>query len=262
MTQPLRFTIVQSDISWEAPELNFRHYEALLAQEVTQYPLQVVLLPELFATGFSMNTALAEPMKGPTVDWMRSMARQHRCILSGSVMIREDDRIYNRFIWMQPDGLCHTYDKRHLFAYAGEDAHYTAGDRRVIVQVMGWKICLQICYDLRFPVWSRNVPGPSQYDVLVYIASWPARRALAWNTLLPARAIENQAFVIGVNRTGPDGNEIAYAGDSAVYGPDGSPMWQVGGSEQIHSIVLDGAMLQAFRDQFPFLRDADSFSLL
>ncbi len=262
MPAPLRFTLLQPDVLWEDPAGNCARYERLIAGEAAQYPLHIVLLPEMFATGFSMNTALAQPMDGAIVEWMRTVARRHRCILGGSVMIREEDRVYNRLLWMQPDGTFHHYDKRHRFAYGGEDRHFEAGDRRVIVQVMGWKICLQICYPLRFPVWSRNVPGPSQYDVLLYIASWPARRAHAWKSLLPARAIENQSYVVGLNRTGTDGNGLEHSGDSAVYGPDGLPMWEAGHTPQVHSLVLDYAMLQDFREQFPFLRDADRFSLL
>lgn len=262
MPAPLRFTLLQPNVLWEDPTGNYTQYERMMADEAAQSPLQVVLLPELFATGFSMNTALAETMEGETVEWMRAIARRHRCILGGSVMIREEDRVYNRFVWMQPDGTFHFYNKRHLFAYGGEDQHFSPGDRRVIVQVMGWKICLQICYDLRFPVWSRNVPGDAQYDVLLYIASWPARRAHAWKTLLPARAVENQAYVIGLNRTGTDANGLDHSGDSAVYGPDGLPMWEGGSSPQVHSLVLDYQMLRDFRDQFPFLRDADGFSLM
>ncbi len=262
MPAPLRFTLLQPDVLWENPTGNYAQYERMIAEEAARYPLHIVLLPELFATGFSMNTALAQTMEDETVEWMRAVARRYRCILGGSVMIREEDRVYNRLVWMQPDGTFHFYDKRHRFAYGGEDQHFEAGDRRVIVQVMGWKICLQICYDLRFPVWSRNVPGDAQYDVLLYVASWPARRAHAWKTLLPARAIENQSYVIGLNRTGTDANGLEHSGDSVVLGPDGLPMWEAGSAPQVHSLLLDFQMLRDFRDQFPFLRDADGFSLL
>ncbi len=262
MLSSLRLTLLQPDVLWEAPAENLARYERLIAAEAAAQKPHIVLLPELFATGFSMNTALAELMSGDTVKWMRHIAQQHRCIVGGSVMIREEERVYNRFVWMQPDGMAHHYDKRHRFAYGGEEKHFEAGDRRVIVQVMGWKICLQICYDLRFPVWSRNTPGAAQYDALFYIASWPARRAQAWKTLLPARAIENQAYVVGLNRTGTDGNNLLHSGDSAVYGPDGTPLWEGGEAAHIHTITLDYNTLHDFRQQFPFLRDADGFSLL
>lgn len=262
MPPALRLTLLQPDVLWEAPAENCARYEGLIAAEVAQEASHIVLLPELFATGFSMNTALAEPMSGDTVAWMRKVAQKHRCIVGGSAMIREESGVYNRFLWMQPDGTAHHYDKRHRFAYGGEDKHFEAGDRRVIVQVMGWKLCLQVCYDLRFPVWSRNTLGPAQYDALIYIASWPARRAHAWKTLLPARALENQAYVVGLNRTGTDGNNLLHSGDSTLYGPDGMSLWEAGEKPQIHTLTLSYEVLQDFRQQFPFLRDADAFSLL
>lgn len=261
----LSVTLIQTDIAWEAPEENLARYAALIAG--LPKPQEIVLLPEMFATGFSMAPGrLAEPMDGPSVAWMRQMAATHRIILAGSLIIEEAGRYFNRLIWMQPDGVCHTYDKRHLFGYAGEDEQYTPGDTRLIVQVKGWRICPLVCYDLRFPAWARNA-GPETdirppYDVLLYVANWPARRSLAWKTLLQARAIENQAFCIGLNRVGEDGKQISYSGDSSVFGPLGEPLWQETGRAAVHTQILEWERLRAAREQFPFLRDADRFMML
>jgi predicted amidohydrolase len=217
------------------------------------------VLPEMFSTGFSMAPGrLAESMDGDTLRWMRETAGRHKIILCGSLIIEENGSYFNRLVWMQPDGKCSSYDKRHLFAYAGEDGHYSAGQRKLIVQVKGWRICPMVCYDLRFPVWARNVPG-SEYDVLLYAANWPERRSLAWKTLLQARAIENQAYCIGVNRVGTDGKNIAYSGDSSVFGPLGELLWQGPNVEAVHTVSLSRQVLEAARSQFPFLRDADNF---
>jgi predicted amidohydrolase len=258
----LSVTLIQSDIIWEAPEQNRARYEAIIAE--LPRPQEIVLLPEMFSTGFSMDPKrLAEPMDGPSVSWMRATAAKHRIILAGSLIISEGGLYFNRLIWMQPDGIFHTYDKRHLFGYAQENEHYAPGDTRLIVQVKGWRICPLICYDLRFPVWARNA-GPDAedrvpYDVLLYVANWPERRSLAWKTLLQARAIENQAYCIGVNRVGEDGKGIAYSGDSSVFSPLGEPLWQQSGAAAVHTQVLEWEPLQAARQQFPFLKDADRF---
>ena len=260
----LLITVIQPDIVWENKAANLEHYAQMIAG--IEGRKEVVLLPEMFSTGFSMAPErMAESMDGPTVAWMRAMAKQHRIILAGSVIIEEEGHYYNRFIWMQPDGACAQYDKRHLFGYADEDQHYTAGDRRVIVQVKGWKLCLLVCYDLRFPVWARNMVHPEDgaaYDVLLYVANWPQRRSLAWKTLLQARAIENQSYVVGVNRVGVDGKEIAYSGDSSVFGPLGEVLYQEGDKEAVHTIVLDRPALQDVRGHFPFLGDGDRFVIV
>ena len=217
-------------------------------------------------------------MDGDTVQWMRDTARTHRIILAGSVIIGEGGRYYNRIIWMQPDGVYGFCDKRHLFGYAGEDAQYTAGDRRLIVQVKGWRICPLVCYDLRFPVWSRNTlsqlpddrqdyalasreegAGKGLYDVLLYVANWPQRRSLAWKTLLQARAIENQSYCIGVNRIGKDGAGITYNGESSVFDPLGELLWQGADAEAVQTIELDKKILEETREHFPFLKDGDRF---
>lgn len=230
---------------------------------------QVVLLPEMFSTGFSMKPELlAETMDGETVQWMKRVAAEKKIILGGSVIIKEDEAYYNRFIWMQPNGGCGFYNKRHLFAFAGEDGHYTAGTERFMASVNGWKINLLVCYDLRFPVWARNKSKVEdggkrkpEYDVLVYVANWPERRSTAWKTLLQARAIENQCYVIGVNRVGDDGNGISHSGDSLVIDPLGEILYHKKNEEDAFTITLNKEDLTAVREKFPFLRDADEFKI-
>lgn len=255
----LYITLVQSHIVWEDKQANLLHYEELLAG-ITG-PRHLVVLPEMFSTGFSMAAAsLAEPMSGPTLSWMKRMAALHKCILAGSLIITDDGKYYNRMLWVQPDGQVGHYDKRHLFAYGGEDAHYTPGNARLIASVNGWKVNLQVCYDLRFPVWARN--AADGYDVLLYVANWPEQRSLAWKTLLQARAIENQCYVVGVNRVGADAVGNNYSGDSSVFGPLGETVWQHSGSEAVHTVALSHTHLAATRSKLPFLADADKFLLL
>lgn len=258
-TGQLHITLVQANIIWEDKSANLQHYEQLISGVAGTK--QVVVLPEMFSTGFSMAPdRLAEPMGGSAVGWMVRMAVQHRIVLAGSLMIAEGDKYYNRFLWVQPDGQIGYYDKRHLFGYAGEDKHYTPGDTRQIVQVNGWRILLQVCYDLRFPVWARN--QGAEYDAILYVANWPQQRSLAWKTLLQARAIENMSFVVGVNRVGTDGTGNNYSGDSSVFGPLGEPLWQLTGEEAAHTVVLDKEALLKTRAAIPFLKDADKFVLL
>ncbi len=259
MSQPLNISIIQPNIIWEDKDANLAQYEQFI-EGITEKK-EVIVLPEMFSTGFSMNTdTMAETMDGPSVQWMKDMARKHRCILTGSLIIKEDDKVYNRLIWMQPDGNYGVYDKRHLFGYAHEDAHYTAGDKRLIAQVKGWKVCLMVCYDLRFPVWARNLN--EDYDLLIYVANWPERRNLAWKTLLQARAIENMSYVAGVNRVGKDGKDINYTGDSAVIGPLGEKLFENSGDAICNTITLDKDVLIETRKNLPFLKDADRFVLL
>jgi len=257
--QTLNITLLQTHIVWEDKVANLEHYEALIAGIADKK--EVVLLPEMFNTGFSMAAEkLAEPMDGPTVQWMKTMASTYRCILCGSLIIEENGKYFNRLLWVQPDGNIGIYDKRHLFGYAGEDVSFSAGNRRLIAQVKGWRICLMVCYDLRFPVWARN--SNEEYDVLVYVANWPERRSLAWKCLLQARAIENMSYVVGLNRVGQDGKEINYSGDSSVFGPLGELLWQESGREAVHTITLQHDSLEGSRAQFPFSKDADKFTLL
>lgn len=267
--EQLHITLIQPNIIWEQKTANMQQYEATIA--AIKGPKQVVVLPEMFSTGFSMaSERLAEPMDGPSVRWMADMAVKHRCILAGSLIIEEDGKYYNRMLWVQPDGKIGVYDKRHLFSLANEDKHYTAGDRRLIAQVNGWRINLQVCYDLRFPVWTRNLPtgqasepaGGDEYDVLLYVANWPEQRSLAWKTLLQARAIENQCYVVGVNRVGTDAKNNNYTGDSSVFGPLGEKIWQQANEVACHTVALEKEPLLKVRTDLPFLNDADKFILL
>jgi predicted amidohydrolase len=265
----LNLSLVQADIVWEDKEANLKRYEECVKSIGSQR--EVVILPEMFSTGFSMNSEkLAESMEGPTVAWMQEIARKYRCILTGSLIIEDEGKYYNRLIWMQPDGQYGTYDKKHLFAYAGEDKSFSRGEKRLIASVKGWRLCLMVCYDLRFPVWSRQAPlpqtngytGQAEYDVLVYVANWPERRSLAWRTLLQARAIENQCYVAGVNRVGDDAKEIHYKGESSVFGPLGETIWQQADEITVHTVTLDKESLLKTRSELPFLKDADRFMLL
>lgn len=255
----LKVSLIQADLVWENPEANQRHLETMMAP--LSGSTHIVVLPETFSTGFSMEASrLAETMEGNTVQWLKKCAARYRMILCGSMITEESGHYYNRLLWVQPDGVVHTYNKRHLFSYAGEDREFSAGDKKIIVQVNGWKICPLICYDLRFPVWARNTEA---YDVLLYIANWPERRNEAWETLLKARAIENQSIVIGVNRVGTDGNGHCYIGNSTVYGPLGETLAKASGAEeQVVQATLSRDLLEETRRQLPFLKDMDRFALL
>ncbi|TRB02891.1 MULTISPECIES: amidohydrolase [Rhizobium/Agrobacterium group] len=252
----LRITLVQADLAWENAGQNLLQFDRHL-DEIGATDL--IVLPEMFTTGFSMNPqAVAEPMDGPAVEWLRETARQHDADIVGSVAIREDGRYFNRLLWARPDGTLIHYDKRHLFTYAGEHEHYTPGQVQQVVHLKGWNIAPFICFDLRFPVWSRN---RGQYDAALYIASWPARRAAHWKSLLPARAIENQAYVIGVNRVGIDGNDLAYEGDSMVIDPLGDICFHANVNAVVHQQQLSRRMLDDTRAKLPFLRECEQFEL-
>ncbi|HEX7902894.1 MAG TPA: amidohydrolase [Chitinophagaceae bacterium] len=263
----LTITTIQTNLHWENKAANLR----MLEEKITgiKEKTEIVVLPEMFSTGFSMNAkGLAETMEGETVQWMKRVAAAKKIILTGSIIAEEQGNHYNRLIWMLPNGQYGVYDKRHRFAYAGEDAHYTAGNKRLIASVKGWKINLQVCYDLRFPVWSRQTSPLSgevgrepEYDVLIYVANWPERRSLAWQTLLQARAIENQCYVVGVNRVGNDGNEIHYSGDSMIIDPLGEVLYAKKEAEDIFTITIDKSHLDKVREKFPFWKDADEFTL-
>lgn len=255
----LHISLIQTDLFWEDKFRNLEMLEKKIA--ATEAATQIVVLPEMFTTGFTMQPKLfAETMEGPTVEWMVEQAAMHKIILTGSVIIEEDDKFYNRLLWVLPNGQVAYYNKRHLFAFAGEDKEYTAGDKRLIVQVNGWKICLQICYDLRFPVWSRK-QSPDEYDLLLYVANWPERRNHAWKTLLCARAIENQTYVVGVNRVGKDGHQINHSGDSMIVDPMGQVLYYKADDEDTVYMELEKSVVQEAREKFPFGRDADSFTI-
>jgi predicted amidohydrolase len=266
----LAITIIQSQLHWEDKDANLRMFEEKINS--IQDRMEVVVLPEMFSTGFSMNPqGLAENMDGPTLQWMRKITATKNIVLTGSVIIEENGNYYNRLIWMLPNGDLGYYDKRHRFAYAGEDQHYAAGNKRLIASVKGWKINLQICYDLRFPVWSHqsspSKPSDGQetataspeYDLLIYVANWPERRVHAWKTLLQARAIENQCYAVGVNRTGKDGNNLVYSGESMIVDAMGEVLYSRAHHEDIYTIELQKEKLDDIRNKLPFLRDADRF---
>lgn len=261
MMEDLRVTLVQSNIGWGNISGNLQHLESLIRNVATD----LIVLPEMFTTGFSMETNLAETMSGSAVTWMKEMASKNKCVVAGSLMIKDGTDNYNRFIWMRPDGTFSYYDKRHLFRMANEDQHYTQGKTHTFVELKGWRINLLVCYDLRFPVWSRNTftGGTADYDILLYVANWPERRKGPWMALLPARAIENLAYVVGVNRVGEDGNHISYSGDSAAYDYKGEKLSKLIPSvEAVETVTLSYKELEKFREAFPAWKDADRFDLL
>lgn len=256
----LNFTLIQSNLFWENQEANLKMFtEKIKALEGHH---EIVVLPEMFSTGFSMKPSqFAENLTGTSLQWMKEIAATKKIILTGSLMIQEDNHYYNRLIWMQPDGQFGYYDKRHLFSYGGEDKDFTSGSKRFIAQVKGWKICTMICYDLRFPIWNR-MNKEDEYDVLVVIANWPNKRMTAWQTLLRARAIENQSYVIGVNRVGEDGNGLIYNGGSCVIDPLGEILYEKLNDEDTFSITLNKDDLLKVRNNFPFQKDKDEFIIL
>ena len=258
----LTITTIQSDLVWEERSANLRLLEQKIAgiSEKTE----IVVLPEMFSTGFSMNTAaLAETMDGETMGWMKRVSNENDIVLTGSIIIEEEGKYFNRLIWMLPNGQYGQYDKRHLFAFGEEDQHYSPGNKRLVASVKGWKINLLVCYDLRFPVWARQQKKEeaAEYDVLIYVANWPERRSHAWKTLLCARAIENQCYVIGVNRVGNDGNNIYYSGNSLVIDPLGQVLYHMVDAEDVFTITLQKEKLEEVRTKFPFWKDADDFNL-
>jgi predicted amidohydrolase len=263
MNAPLTITVIQANLHWEDKKANLQMLEEKINS--IREKTELVLLPEMFSTGFSMKAKeLAETMEGETVQWMKRIAAAKKIIVAGSIIIKEEDQYYNRLIWMLPNGQYGVYDKRHRFAYAGEDEHFTPGSKRLIASVKGWKINLLVCYDLRFPVWARQKinNGEPEYDILVYVANWPDRRIRAWQTLLQARAIENQCYVVGVNRVGDDGNNIHYSGDSMIIDPMGEILYQKKEDEDIFTITLDKVPLETVREKFPFWKDADGFQII
>ncbi|WP_298740244.1 amidohydrolase [uncultured Chitinophaga sp.] len=260
----LKVTLIQTQLHWEDIAANLRMFD----EKVNAIPerTEVVVLPEMFSTGFSMQPEkLAETMDGSAVQWMKKKAAEKNVIITGSLIIKEGDHYLNRLIWMQPNGVYGTYDKRHVFAFAGEHEHYQPGDKRLIAQVKGWKINLLICYDLRFPVWARNAISPDTgapvYDVLINVANWPEARSTPWKTLLQARAIENQSYVVGVNRVGNDGNNIYHSGDSSIIDPVGEIIYQKSHDEDIFTYTLQRNRLDDIRQRLPFLKDADKFQV-
>jgi predicted amidohydrolase len=254
--QDLRVTIIQTAPHWEDAQANRDKFNALMPESGSS---DLILLPEMFNTGFTMNAAPnAEAEDGPTVRWMQEQAERTGSAIGGSLIIEESGKYYNRFFIVSPDGNYQTYNKKHLFRMGDEHDTFTPGNERVIVEVKGWRICPQICYDLRFPVWNRN---RDDYDLMIFVASWPKVRTLAWTSLLQARAIENIACVIGVNRVGTDGNGVAQAGNSMVISAKGDILFQNESDEVVHQEVLSANELAEWRSRFPAHLDADSFDL-
>jgi len=282
--QDLKITTIQTSLHWENKSANIQLFDGLIAS--IKENTDLIVLPEMFSTGFTMNAkSLAENMKGETVAWMLKKAKEKNAVICGSLIAEEQGKFFNRFVWARPGGTFTHYDKRHLFRMAEENNYYAEGTEKIIVELKGWKICPLVCYDLRFPVWSRNKvgswklevgsqklevrgqkmedgSGKYDYDVLLYVANWPERRNIAWKTLLPARAIENQCYVVGVNRVGRDGKDISYSGDSAVINAKGEIMSTTKANEEkIETVTISYNELEDFRKQFPVFLDADDFEL-
>lgn len=263
MHATLHLSLIQSNLYWENSTQNRLQFESYF-QKIGK--TDVIILPEMFTTGFTMNTAIAETVENsPTLEWLNVHAAKLDAMLMGSLIIEENGHYFNRLYAVEPSGKTHYYDKRHLFRMADEHHHFSVGTQRIIIEYKGWRICPQICYDLRFPVWSRNMLQVDQngqtikgYDVLVYVANFPAARASAWNILLPARAIENAAYCVGVNRVGTDGKQIAYSGNSAVYDFKGTQLIH-SEQEDILQVSLSAEELKSYRQKFAVYLDADSF---
>ena len=264
----MKVTIIQTALHWEDKDKNLSHFGDLIDSIKEQTDL--IVLPEMFTTGFTMNPSeLADPANGSCTQWMLSKAAEKKAVICGSIATGENSNYYNRLYWAEPDGNISHYDKRHLFRMAGEDKFYSMGSEKMIKHMKGWNICPLVCYDLRFPVWSRNTftrtngSCTAAYDALIYVANWPETRSYPWKQLLIARAIENQCYVIGVNRIGEDGNKISHSGDSMVINPRGEIMSKTkANQESIETITLDKAYLEDYRKAFPVGLDADDFTLL
>ena len=261
----LRVSLVQASTIWHDAAANRALYGALVRALRGQGDL--IILPETFTSGFS-NEAIgsAETMQGESVAWLSALAREVGAVVAGSMVIRDGEQVFNRLLWARPDGTLAHYDKRHLFRMANEHHRYADGKRKLLVAINGWRICPLVCYDLRFPVWSRNRHDRAaqrfDYDLLLYVANWPSARRHAWQTLLRARAIENLSYVLGLNRVGVDGNELHYAGDSAALDFLGMPLVELGAQPQCVTVTLAAAALAAHRQRFPAQLDADEFELL
>ncbi|TAL71536.1 MAG: amidohydrolase [Rhodanobacter sp.] len=261
---PLTVSLVQGNTRWHDAAGNRAYYGELVRRARGS---DLVVLPETYLSGFSNDTVIsADTMDGESLAWLRALAGEVGAVVCGSLAIRENGTVFNRLIWMRPDGSFVQYDKRHLFRMAGEHTRYGEGSERLVVELKGWRILPEVCYDLRFPVWLRNrrlesAAGGMDYDLAIFVANWPTARRHPWRTLLRARAIENLAYVIGVNRVGTDGNDLPYAGDSAVIDPVGETLVECGALEQIATLTIDPAPLLAHRERFPAWMDADAFEL-
>ena len=257
--QTLTVSIIQAELHWHDAARNRDQFT--LAIESMDQPGDLVVLPEMFTSGFTMDAASnAETMDGESIAWMRKIADAANASICGSLIIEDDGRYFNRFVHMPANGALNFYDKRHLFRLADEQHHYSPGSARALFEINGFRICPMVCYDLRFPIWSRN-RNDDPYDLLVYVANWPNRRQVAWDTLLRARAIENLSYVAGVNRNGVDGNDVPYSGGSSIVDFLGADLANLHDHNGIASAVLDMQLLKDFRDRFAFHKDADDFEI-
>ncbi len=259
---PIRIALVQTDLYWKDKIANM----AMLEEKILGFDQQVdlIVLPEMFSTGFTMDAKeVAEPMNLHTTKWMKQMASQTQAVITGSIIINDKGKFFNRLLWISPDGNMDWYDKRHLFRMANEDEYFDMGKERKLFHCKGWNIMPQVCYDLRFPVWSRNkvTEEELEYDLIFYVASWPSPRINAWDILLKARAVENQAYAIGVNRIGEDGNSVPYSGHSGAYNFKGETLSFSADKGEILFVELDFDSLLQYREKFPAWRDADQFEL-
>lgn len=258
MENSLRITTVQTYLNWEHVDENLKHFTTVLNN--INEPTDMIVLPEMFTTGFTMKPELlAEEHGGKGLQWMQQKAKEKKCVLVGSISVKQDGCYFNRLYWVNSDGSYQFYNKRHLFRMGNEHQHYIPGDQKLIIEYKGWKICPLVCYDLRFPVWSRNTKN-DQYDVLIYVANWPEVRSYPWKQLLIARAIENQCYVVGVNRIGKDGNLMMHTGDSVVLNPRGEMTSQTKANEdKSETVSLNYQHLEDFRKAFPVMMDSDDF---
>lgn len=256
--ETIKVCYIQADLHWEDIDKNLEMFTD--KSEGISEDVDLLILPEMFSTGFSMAPEKwSESEEGKALMWMKNMAVSKDCVVTGSVIIQEKGQYFNRLFWVQPNGEYKSYNKRHLFSFAGEDEHYTSGTERLIVDLKGFKIMPLICYDLRFPVWSRN---DVDYDLAIYVANWPERRSYYWKQLLIARAIENQAYVIGVNRVGNDGNDIYHSGDSVCLDPLGGMVYSSKpGIEEVACFQIERKVIQTVREKFNFLNDQDAFQI-
>lgn len=258
MKEQLKLALVQADQVWEDKAANLEYFSSLL--QGVEPGTDVIVLPEMFTTGFSMSSELlAEPVDGPTTNWMKQMALQKNSHLTGSFICHENGNFYNRALWVTPSGVMKHYDKRHLFGMAGEHEHYSAGKERVVVECDGWRLLLQICYDLRFPEWARN---NVDYHGIIYMAQWPEARIAHWDALLRARAIENQCYVAAVNRVGQDGLGKSYCGHSQAISPYGVPLQEPVQAIGIYHVTFSKTHLLEIRQNFPFLHDQNRYELM
>lgn len=258
--QDLIITTIQTQLFWEDVQKNLEHFDKKINE--IDGPIDIIVLPEMFTTGFTMNPIkLAEQHGGTGLQWMLNKSKEKNCVIVGSISVIENNNYFNRLYWTSPDGTYEYYDKRHLFRMGNEHQYYKSGDKKLIIEYKGWKICPLVCYDLRFPVWSRNRKD-STYDVLIYVANWPEVRSYPWKQLLIARAIENQAYVIGVNRIGEDGNQIKHSGDTAIINPRGEIISQtMAHQDRAETTNLSFNYLQEFRKVFPVMMDGDDFEI-